>query len=791
MLRKIITILLALALLLVLLQAGFYLYREWRKPQPVTQPPQTQPTPPVGQVELPAIQQESSLGINTNEIGYSDASIPFVDLFRSANPFQENILHLKAENVTYDANGWPSNLNGGEAGTRFLGELPPDTIPAGEYTVLYDGDGELRYGNDAVLVSHSPGRDIIKLNPGTNGRLDASLVIAYTNPDDYLRNIRILPPGGICQNNPLKRVEDASACIATDGMYLPFVDYYDQIVFNPDYLDFMKDFQAIRFMPMSGITRNPVEHWADRPRMEEATWGGTYGARGAPLEIMVELANHLHKDAWFNIPHAADDEYVREYAAYVRDHLNPELKIYLEYSNEIWNATFSHGEYTQKKGIELGLGLNAAEVGYEYYTIRARQIFAEWEQVFSGRDRFVRVLGGWDTRPDFAEKVLSYDDTYQNVDALAIAPYFGGNIKGFRESSTVDDIFRLTTDKDSYRSLPEVLEGVRKHAKLAQQFGVDLLGYEGGQGLVDWATRKPDQHPNPLLFAANRDPRMGELYTQFLDGWGQEGGKLLMLFSAPRTCQWFGCWGLKEYITQPRTQAPKYNAVLDFIAQHKQWWVDQTLPKPAHNPLATQPRDPNEPVIVWRPAREPDRVFFLENPRTLDLLLEGSVWDKRNLFGKWQGKWDDDFLFLTVRAYDSKRVWDSDNPQDDDSIMFMLDTDNSRDGHLDGKHDYQLVFACGQDQATLGENSAPLSAEALHSIRFDMRAVYDGYWLEAWIPWKALGMKPKIGDRVSANVAINDDDDGGSRDGRITWMAQDKNALNDPSQWGVILFSGR
>ncbi|WMP18302.1 sugar-binding protein [Thiothrix lacustris] len=787
MLRKPLKILLILALLLFLLQLGLYLYHEWRKPEPVA------PTPlqPIGKVESPVVKQEPLLGINTNEISYNDASIPFIDLFRSANPFQENILRLKAENVTYDANGWPNNLNGGEVGTRFLGELPPDTIPAGEYTVLYDGDGEIRYGNDAVLVNHQPGRDTITLDAGTNERLDASLIIARSNSDDYLRNIRILPPGGICQNNPFQRVADTSACSGEAGMYLSFVDHYSSIVFNPDYLDFMKDFGAIRFMPMSGITRNPEAHWQDRPRLDEATWGGTYGARGTPLEVMVDLANRLHKDAWFNIPHAADDDYVREYAAYVRDHLDPELKIYLEYSNEIWNTNFNHGEYTQKKGIEMALGLNAADVGYEYYTIRAREIFAAWEQVFGGRERFVRVLGGWDTRPDFAEKILSYDDTYKQVDALAIAPYFGGNIKGYREATTVDDIFELTTAKDSYRSLPEVLEKVQKHAELAAKFGVDLLGYEGGQGLVDWATRKPDQHPNPLFFAANRDPRMGELYTEFLNGWGKAGGKLMMLFSAPRICQWYGCWGLKEYIRQPREQAPKYAAVLDFIAKHPASVPTPTPPKPAQNPLATAPRNPDDPVIVWRPAFDPERVFFIENPSTLDLLLEGKVWDKRNLFGKWQGRWDDDSLFLTVRVYDSKRVWDSEDPEEDDSVGFLIDTDNSRDAKLDGRKDFHLIFACDRDQVVLAKDSAPLSAAALRSIRFDTRELYDGYVLEAWIPWQALGMKPAIKDRVSVNVEVNDDDDGGARDGKIAWMAQDKQALTDPKQWGVVLFSGR
>ncbi|MEZ5475932.1 MAG: hypothetical protein R3E95_00020 [Thiolinea sp.] len=58
----------------------------------------------------------------------------------------------------------------------------------------------------------------------------------------------------------------------------------------------------------------------------------------------------------------------------------------------------------------------------------------------------------------------------------------------------------------------------------------------------DWATREPEQHPELSVFAANRDPRMGPLYTQLLEGWKVAGGGLFMAFSSPRTCQWFGCW---------------------------------------------------------------------------------------------------------------------------------------------------------------------------------------------------------------------------------------------------------
>jgi hypothetical protein len=784
MLRKILPIILTLTVLLFLTQLGLYVYRHFSLP----------PLPPgePGQVALPSVSQQSAIGINANEIHYEDASIPFIDLFRVSSPFAENVLGLHSENVTYDANGWPTDLHGGEAGTKFLGKLPPDILPQGDYTVLYDGVGKLRYGHDVKVVSQSPGSELIRFDAGEDAQLDASVVIAQTDPANPLRNIRILPPGGICQRNPLKWVMQASECGWNAGDFLPFTRYYGSIVFNPDYLNFMKDFKAIRFMGMSGITRNPVVHWQERPRKDEANWGGTYGARGVPVEVMVDLANRLNKDAWFNLPHAADDEYVRQFATYVRDHLNPKLKVYVEYTNEAWNTTFSHSEYVQKKGIEMGLGINAVEAGYQYYTIRARQVFAVWEQVFGGRERFVRVLGSWDSRPDITKKLLSYDNTYQQVDAVAIAPYFGGNTKGFRESSTVDDIFNLTTAEDSYRSLPEVLKMVKKQAELAQQFGVSLLGYEGGQGLVDWVTRDANQHPNPLFFAANRDPRMGKLYTEFLNGWEQSGGKLLMLFSAPRTCQWYGCWGLKEHIRQPREQAYKYDAVLSFIAARAQWWQEQQQAKPQENPLPpTKPRNPDDPVIVWRPATDPERFFMLENPRTLDVLLETKDWAKHDSFGKWQGKWDDEYLYLTVRVYDEKIVHDSVDPTDDDSIELFLDADNSRAAQPDGKNDFRLVFACNLEHPVLGAGSAPVADELLASINTDMRSTPDGYLLEAWIPWKVFGIAPQVKNRVAVEVEINDDDDGGSRDKKIGWVATDNHAANEPKQWGVILFSGR
>ena len=56
---------------------------------------------------------------------------------------------------------------------------------------------------------------------------------------------------------------------------------------------------------------------------------------GASLEVMVALANALDADPWFNMPHQADDTFVRNFATYVRQHLEPGRKVYVEWANEV------------------------------------------------------------------------------------------------------------------------------------------------------------------------------------------------------------------------------------------------------------------------------------------------------------------------------------------------------------------------------------------------------------------------------------------------------------------------
>jgi len=353
----------------------------------------------------------------------------------------------------------------------------------------------------------------------------------------------------------------------------------------------MKDFKVIRFMNMSGITRNPISRWEQRPKLNNATWAGKQGVRGAPLEIMVALANMLNADPWFNLPHKADNNYIHRYAQYVKQHLKPGLKAYVEYTNEAWNTIFDQAHYVKDEGERLHLDSDRFKAGYKFFSIRSVQIFDIWEQTFGGTSRLVRVMGSWAGWTRSSEMLLSYRNAYKKTDAIAIAPYFFPKLAHSKRARSVAQLFKMMYDPKERYSIPSVLKDIRKNADMAKKFGVDLIAYEGGQHLVDWKARRINTHPTKLFIAANRNMRMAQAYTTFLRGWKANGGKLFVNFSAPRTYQWFGSWGTKEYISQSLSKAPKHRSILSFIKRNPCWWKSCSGPrlariaKPAQNPI--------------------------------------------------------------------------------------------------------------------------------------------------------------------------------------------------------------
>ena len=75
-------------------------------------------------------------------------------------------------------------------------------------------------------------------------------------------------------------------------------------IFNPDWLARIEHLRALRFMDWMA-TNNSTARRVGRP---PALGDYTYGWRGAPVEVMVALANETGADPWFTLPHQATDE---------------------------------------------------------------------------------------------------------------------------------------------------------------------------------------------------------------------------------------------------------------------------------------------------------------------------------------------------------------------------------------------------------------------------------------------------------------------------------------------------
>ncbi len=790
--------------------------------------------------------QTSPLGINTNEAMDINSSMPFIDLFKLSLAFEHARPWLTKGKIAYDKNGWPKNLNGGQAGTRFISNLPANTIPTGLYTVLYNGEGKLTYGVDAKLVSHTKGKDIIRIKPGKNGRISASVIIKDSNPKNHLRDIRILLPGGICSSNAFKRVNEARQC--GNDKYLSFEEHHGKILFNPDYLDFMKDFKVIRFMNMSGITRNDLSHWNKRPTMSQATWGGKEGVRGAPLEVMVELANQIGADPWFNLPHKANNEFVKNYAQYVKANLDPKLKPYIEYTNEAWNGIFSQHHYMIKMGQKLRLDKKKYTAGSKYFSQRSVEIFKIWESVYGANKNIVRVMGAFTTNKGLSKTLLSHKDAYKHTDALAIAPYFYIGQKEVHRIRSVDSVFKKLSSKDNPYSIPNILKFVKAQSEVAKKFKVSLIAYEGGQHLVAYKTHTVREGPNRYLIYANKDKRMAELYYAFLKGWQQNGGELFVAFSAPRLYTWIGSWGIKEYITQPAKDAPKYRALLAFNKNEPCWWAgcknparsipktvvasvaptkapatkrklgpldfDNALPKHqvghattdfSFNKVKTDRKATVRPLkdIVtetvskvsgtWgaqrheiSKVRDVNRIFSRHSNFRLMNVVSGNISDSRDLGANWQAHWDRQNLHIRVDVNDDKFIKDSRVPWGDDSIEIFIDADGSRLSSYDNKNDFQFMYRWKDYQISMGQNSPRRNIKA---VQHKMVKTRTGYVLETSIPWKLLGINPSAGHSLGIDVHINDDDDGSERDGKLAWNTQNDNSWNNPQSFGQLILT--
>ncbi len=498
--------------------------------------------------------QSCPIQIGTNLAGPSDwgTEWPFADIMKYSRqwitfnsawvPGGENPWDTEAlDQIPVDEQGYPLELPwsvAGEETTQVVRTVWANTwaLKEGIYTVLYDGDGVIDIGGDGLIVSRTPGRitfDLI-INWGL-----LELVIAESKAENHIRNIRVLLPG-------------------TESSY-------QEQPWCPEWLDKLDPFTALRFMDWGLTNNSTLHHWEDRPHVDDYT----YTLKGVPYEWWIRVCNLKQADAWICIPHQADDDYIRHLARLFRDNLDPDLKLYVEYSNEIWNWIFDQTDYLYENG-DRNVDWPERIVPFVQHAL----------DIFSGEfagqmDRIVRAVGVQTSWQDVSNRVV-FNMRSGSFDAVALTSYFSFTESGYDTletlgtDATADDVLRLA--RQALRT--DVAAWIRtQHRTMTKDRHIPIIYYEGGQHLTPepFGTVQPYSQ---ALMDAQIDPGMYDLYNEMFDSLeavmlpGETTLWANFSFISDRDGQ-YGSWGVLEsqfHQSAPYLEsAPKYQVILDRI----------------------------------------------------------------------------------------------------------------------------------------------------------------------------------------------------------------------------------
>ena len=538
---------------------------------------------------LMAADGHMAVGMNLENVVDWSPAWTFTDAFQASRPWISQAFNTATWNTSWDAadapplsldsRGNPTSLatwknTAGQTMKQVAGTLMFRSLgggyPGGVYRAEWDGTGTVAFGLDAVTIASgrtAAGRNYadLQVTPSDNGiylRIDA------TSPTDPVSDFHVWMPDWQGQHFAGQRWQPGDS-------FSPF---------HPLFLQRLKPFHTIRFMGMQETNTSDIRSWADRRDALDIRQGSGSGGtpsepivNGMSVEYMVQLANDLNANPWFNMPHMADDDFVRNFATYVRDHLKPGLTASVEWSNEIWNFGWGF-EASQWVSEQTKLPANAGLDNWQVAGHEAKRDLDIWSDVFAGQNsRLVGVAAGWAAVDWVTNRIV--ESMGGSFDAIAIAPYITSTDEqraGYTSATTVDRVIA-----DTRANIGTSLEWVGNHARLAREWQarlgrpVQLVAYEGGHHLDG-----RNAAYQAAFYAATNDPRMGDIYRDYLRGLDAAGMNLYVDFQftgGPGAAPW-GDFAKLHRMDEPLATAYRYNAVVS--AANGSLWSTPPPPPP-------------------------------------------------------------------------------------------------------------------------------------------------------------------------------------------------------------------
>jgi len=376
---------------------------------------------------------------------------------------------------------------------------------------------------------------------------------------------------------------------------------------NPQFLKEISIYRSLRFMDWDNTNGSQRENWSQRPRKADAK------QNPVAYEWMIDLCNRNNADLWLTVPHrtitraltnepsdyalrlcilvktgvdmgetnlkpmwwlagggvmtfaegkgAANLRALRDFTAEdfikaggvkVCEPLKPNLKLYLEYSNETWNGAFKQSHYCCDEGEALGLDKNRWTAGFRYHAWAAIRLFRAADLVFGADNpRVIKVLATQSANSWIAGQHLAMmRDPRHNpwgvkASAIATAPYFGHKVDGADPKAA--ERLREAIQKSGQDSA--------KQKKIAEEAGLKLIAYEGGQ------------HVTKNAKEINTSPLMHDLTKEYLDEMSKYFARFCYYAHVGRAGNG-GAWGALEFTGQPLSEAHKYRALVEYAKEN-------------------------------------------------------------------------------------------------------------------------------------------------------------------------------------------------------------------------------
>jgi hypothetical protein len=483
----------------------------------------------------PSVPQPNLLGINVDAPNDYSGTRMFADAIKQSREWRKPNTETPA---AIDANGWPLE----DVHLTVWHGIPRMN---GTYRLSFSGQADAKVGCCAGTVQNKV------YNPSTN-TTTADLVYPATDARglflvfEQTKRTASSPSGSGVANVKLMRP------ITEGGTQA----YPPSTLFATPYKDSLKRFKVLRFMDFLATNSNAQKHWSERltPNwysMFQPAKGYGWQGRGGSYEYAIALCNELNADCWLTVPAQADDDYVRQLAALIKTQLNPNLKLYLEYSNELWNfaPAFQQGNQNLtlakaevaagKSSLNFDGEKNDGYWAWRRIAKRGAEVSLIFRQVFGDAAMMTRVRPLLMTQLGYADgplfQAVYFLQNYYNNPAQVSAPkppkyyFYGLGGSGYynpKSPSSPDAVFADLSNKTDWA------KALHQDADYAAAFGLKRIAYEGGSSLEGGSIT--DQN-RPTY---RNDPRIKTAMVEAHDFWSANGGDLLTYFTITGESPW-------------------------------------------------------------------------------------------------------------------------------------------------------------------------------------------------------------------------------------------------------------